>query len=570
MRIRRSGLVAGLGALAVAAILFIACSTDEEFPKTTPQGDGGRPAEDASSGVDAAPLPLPTGRFLIGAWCGLPAGYVTQERMDEMKNAGITTASFGCQGDTTSVTYNKQMIALAVTAGMDAIVLDTRMYDVQVDKDLEANLDGIVKDYKDIPGVAGYFVVDEPSSPFTIAAKAVQGLQARDPAHYALVNLLPSYASTAQLGTPSYDEYVANYLAAAKPKVVSYDHYPFLTDSFSGAFFVDLEIMRKHALAAGIPFWQFIQSVDFPGHPTTTAAEKQWEGMQTLAYGGAGVLYFTYWSVPEGQGLGTGVLTRDGQRTAQYEEIKASDARFQAFGRYLVPAKSTAVWHNGALPGGTNTREPGMPIYFPSTTPLVIGQFSVNDGQYVFVANRYYTQAVETDAYVAGTAPEILDTTTGKFVAMPTLGSDPVKGTKVHLSIASADGALIHLPGPVPAGAPGAEAFVGTVRGSTALFDIVDTAYGALTLETATVDYCPKGHTNMGKLDGAAGFWLCVRTDLINHGFYVGNVVADQATVYSVAKGVATSQGAEGWDTCKKGKLIGRRFESNGYWLCMD
>ncbi|MEO8801547.1 MAG: hypothetical protein ABI551_26895, partial [Polyangiaceae bacterium] len=371
-------IVAALGCGAAFAVALSGCgggddSASPDGPKGEASSDGGATGvigEGGAEVVDAGPLPLPTGRFRIGVWCGLPANDNTPARMTEMANAGFTTTSYGCEGDTSSAGYNTTMLALAADAGMDAIILDPRVPAALAGTDVAANLDGIVKDFGKLPGMAGYFVADEPTAPFDNLASIVNGLQTRDPAHFAYTNLLPVYASAAQLGTASYDDYVGAYFKQAGPRVISFDDYPFLTSGDDSTFFIDLATMRAHAVAANVPFLQFIQSTDFAGHRATTGAQKLWEGMQTLAYGGAGVSYFLYWAPPADEGFGPSIIDLNGNETSQYADAKANNARFQAFGRYLVAAKSISVFHDGALPAGAVTRAPGSPVYLPNAIPM--------------------------------------------------------------------------------------------------------------------------------------------------------------------------------------------------------
>lgn len=569
-----SGVIAG-------AFAFTACANGDPASTLSSSSSGGA-GGNASSGTTtsdiagstaaAGPLPLPTGRFRISAWCGPPEGQLTPERMSEMANAGFTTANVGCEGNTMTVDYNKTMISLANAEGMDASVWDLRIYDaVNNAHDIDNNLDAAVADYASLPGMGGYFVIDEPAGPFDTVAQVVKGLQDRDPAHFAHVNLLPVYASTAQLGFASYSDYVATYFAQAQPRVASFDDYPFLTNGNDTTFFVDLETMRTNAVANDVPFWQFVQSSAFAGHRTTNRSEKLWEGTQTLAYGGAGIAYFTYWTLAPHWGFQPAVIDYAGNQTPQYEEAKYINARLQAYGRYLVAAKSKAVFHNGALPAGTVTRVPGSSVYVPNAIPITVGLFDVNDDEYGFLANRDYNNAIETDVWLASNGtPEILDVETGEFGPLTVLETDPIKGQRVHLSIEAADGALLHLIGPVPVGAPGAEAFVGTVRGDTNTYDMVDSSYGDSYSTQVWWNTCPEGYTYAGGYTSDQGFWVCTRNDLQDRTFYLGNVVSDQAMVYKLQGGGATANGAESWDTCPAGSLIGHRFESNGFWLCLD
>jgi hypothetical protein len=47
-------------------------------------------------------------------------------------------------------------------------------------------------------------------------------------------------------------------------------------------------------------------------------------------------------------------------------------------------------------------------------------------------------------------------------------------------------------------------------------------------------------------------------------------MVADVGTLYRVTGGSATKLGPAGWDSCPAGSLLGHRFESDGFWLCLD
>jgi hypothetical protein len=547
-------------------------SSDTTLP---PSRDGGADSME-DGGVVLAPPPenLPTGTFRIGIWCGPPLAELTRQRFDEMQAAGITTVSNACEASANEPAYNKKMLALAAEVGLTAIVSDSRIAAAVNGTDVAANLDAVTADYAREPGLAGYHVVDEPTAgAYPALATVVAGLAQRDGEHFGYVNLLPDYGPVGD-----YSKYVGDFLSVVKPKVLSWDYYPFLLGGADmTSFFSTMETVRTHAVAAGVPFWQFTQAISYTGHRATNQAEKLWMGMQTLAYGGAGISHFTYWTPPQtAESFGSGIIDPAGKKTAQYAEVTAIDATLSAFGRYLVRAKSTSVFHNGALASGTSPRPPSAAAYLPNAQPVTVGTFSLGEDVYVFLANRDYARTVETDVYLARAAgASRLDVASGRFVTAAPL-SDPENvgaggATKHHVSLPPADGALFHLRGPVSAGPLGAEIFVGTVRANAGSLDVVDANFGGARLRDAGWDECPRGYGLLGHSFESNGFWLCVRNDLSARTFDVGNVVGGQGTLYRVKAGAVTAVGPAGWDTCPSGsKLLGRRFDNNGYWVCLE
>jgi hypothetical protein len=283
-------------------------------------------------------------------------------------------------------------------------------------------------------------------------------------------------------------------------------------------------------------------------------------------------MYFTYWTpMQSSEVFGAGIIDAAGNRTAQYDEVTDINRSLAAMGRYLAAARSTAVFHNGPLAPSAVPRPPRAPVYVPSGAPLVVGMFAVGDDAYAMVVNNDPRAATEADLEVASAdgAVQILDLASGAFVPAAATPIDSTHAT-LHLSLAAGDGALLHLRGPVPEGAPGAEAFVGTVRGGQGTLNVADARFGGQALRPAGWDDCPEGYSLAGRSLTDDGFWLCTRDDLAGRTFHVGNVVGDQGSLHRVAGGTVTALGAAGWDSCPAGTVVGRRFDSNGFWLCME
>lgn len=540
-------------------------------------GGGGAGGDESTTAGAGGVAPLPVGKGTIGYWCGPPASAATKEVYDDIADAGFTLTSNACDGTTYNAVYNKQMLGFAAARGMTSIVADQRVVNAisqansgQLDL-MNAGLDAVVADYAAHPALRGYHVMDEPgASLFPALTKVVGGLKARDPNRISYLNLLPNYASSAQLGVSDYDTYVQNYINQVAPPIVSWDYYPFLLSGDAPGFFENLAVVRKHSLAKKVPFWQFVQAISFVGHRATTEAEKRWVALQSLAYGATGIWYFTYWTPPQtAENFGHGIVAPDGAKTEQYAEIKGINRTFAIISKYLVPATSRSVHHEGPLELGAEPRIPGSPVYIPSFAKVTVGVFDVPGHTYILLANRDYKSNQEVDFIVPDTPKsiEILDMKKEIFVSTNTqVVSDGVRG---HVSLAPGDGALLHLLGTVIHGPKGAEAVLGLVRADSGYQYLVDSAWGVGALRPAGWDLCPTGYTWMGHDFQSNGFWFCARADLADTTYYVGSVVADQGTLFEVVKGGVKSMGPGGWDECPNGaKLIGKRFDSNGFWVC--
>lgn len=96
-----------------------------------------------------------------------------------------------------------------------------------------------------------------------------------------MINLLPNYALAVALGTSTYGEYVASFIATVHPQVLCMDHYPHFDDADPDAvsnvtmagYHRNLYVFRIQSLEAGIPFWNFFNSMPFADYKPPTLAQ---------------------------------------------------------------------------------------------------------------------------------------------------------------------------------------------------------------------------------------------------------------------------------------------------------
>jgi hypothetical protein len=407
--------------LTILALLIAASAFAQPKPATTP-----KPATAQAATWDPDVFP-------ISFWCGPPSDFVTLERFKEIADAGFTYAMPPCGPTTPEV--NKKILDYCKQVGIKAFLLDPRMpVGFGPKGEGKERIDEIVKDYQNHPAFAGYFLTDEPGGgAFPAIAQTVEYLKEKDPKHVAYVNLYPNYAPEWALGS-NYPTYIERFIQLVKPAIVSYDHYHFRTKQDTPGFFSNIEAVREKTLAANLPFWNIVLLINHFDYRQLTEAELRWEAMQTLAFGGKGVMFFTYWQ-PDDKGMwGTAIIGFKGERTRHYDEIKRVNKDVQAIGKYLLKAKSESVFEYGQ-PGDLTNTGGANPINFTGAN-ITVGTFSKGRTRYALFANRDYKNEVTKDVSIdtAGAKLEHLDKASDKWIAE----SD----NAVQLKIAAGDGEL--------------------------------------------------------------------------------------------------------------------------------
>ena len=372
-------------------------------------------------------------RYPITFWDGIPQKHVSPERIREAAEAGFTIIE--CRYDTQT---NKQVLAWCEAQGLQAYVGDVRIYREAFEgKDgWQQALDATINDYKDFPAAKRFFIKDEPNeAQFPALARVTDYLREHHPGTEFFNNLLPNWA--AKGGMANSDAYIADYIAAAKPTLLCYDHYCLtkrevtveqlyaeglyearVSDELRQAdgkqgviyaeedcpyYFDNLEQIRKHAQAAGIPWMIVILLTEHMRYRYLTEAELRWEVFTALAYGANQLCYYHYWTLPPEHSdpwtYHHGIIESDGTRGEKYPMVKQINREIQAVMGEIKDAKSTAVFHTGpeqdALPvpfapyGGIDAIEGGR---------FVAGFFE--DGKLILANKDFHSEAfakIKTD-----------------------------------------------------------------------------------------------------------------------------------------------------------------------------
>ena len=281
------------------------------------------------------------------------------------------------------------------------------------------------------PALAGLLLYDEPHRGlFGILRRAKEQVEQKvGGGDLSYVNVWPSHASPKNaLGAESYTDYLEKYMnetkypnSAVAPPVLSFDHYPLLSDErMTPDFFYNHALIRNFARRFGVPSWGFVQSMGFDGSNVGLGlrrrpdeAEIFWQINVALAYGVKGIQYFTYWTPEDNEvKFGEALITRAGNPTALYSYATRANEFLRKVGRVLLPLASVSVTHFGEkrLPRGSKLFKGDSYVKAASGSPAILGSFSdpnVTTDRYVLVVNRSPNQASRTRLTVSGTVRRV-------------------------------------------------------------------------------------------------------------------------------------------------------------------
>jgi hypothetical protein len=355
--------------------------------------------------VASADLPLTGGPdFPIGVYWPPHPFETTLARYREITDAGFTFLITGnYQLDEPSA---NQALSMADQVGLKVLVAgDPRMgvvaqhMTVTDDRTVPSSITAAdaaswvrscVGSYAHHPSFAGFSLYDEPP-----AARFPTVGALTDIVRETAPTLLP-YANINRGNGEGYARFVDDYLDTVRPSLISFDRYPILTDRIDTDYFDTWAIVRKAALAAGVPAWTYIQSGGFSGHATPTASQLAWQVNVSLAYGCKGIQYFTYWTPDpaRGEGYTQALITTDGHQTALYAAAQTlNHSWLQPVGRQLKPLISESVQHanDTPLPTGTAPFTPGDHLTTAAGDPAIVALFknTSDDGtRSLLITNR--------------------------------------------------------------------------------------------------------------------------------------------------------------------------------------
>ncbi len=393
------------------------------------------------------------GTPIVTYWAGPGAGFmpVNDETAAQLRAGGWNVGWADTPGDLN--TYHRHGVRAM-------LVIRTPNLD---DPDKAKKLEALIEQVRDHPAMYAYYLVDEPGAgAFPMLGRLVEFLRKRDPSHLAFINLFPTYANAAQLnvsddaaarakvGYPTdfagintddgtsmrYREHVRQFIEIVKPRLISYDHYHFLKERDGGQYFLNLALIRKAALKAGLPFQNIIQACDSPAEGWRGPGEHEirWLTYTSVAYGAQAIAHFRYdigfWTNPKDPAT----------LRPLFWAVSQTNREFVAIASELQRLRSLGAYHFGTLPlGGEAPPETAPFAPSPRKQEILLGYFGRSAGRptHVVIVNLNYKQPVT--AKLAGPGPmQVFHAATGAW-------SDPSNGALVEIALPPGGGTLVRL-----------------------------------------------------------------------------------------------------------------------------
>lgn len=250
-----------------------------------------------------------------------------------------------------------------------------------------------IRRFRSHPALWGHFIGDEMlESQLSDIVSLAAFAREHDPDHPLFISLLPCDAWVGPaLTTGDYVGYVERFIAAARPAFLNFSHFPFREKGDSEFYFENLELIRRAALAHGLPFYPTLQAGAWPGMRPPNEGELRWLVYTSLAYGAKGVVWFRYWGAPAGSRQG--IVEPDGLATERYRIVSALNAELRILGPTLMRLRSTDVYHTAAVPPGATRLPPHGLVASVEGGSFVLGQFQDEKARRsILVVNRDYSQ----------------------------------------------------------------------------------------------------------------------------------------------------------------------------------
>lgn len=333
--------------------------------------------------------------FMITVFWPPTKDYVNETQYGYLADAGIDFVQNVHTGDLTDRSTNLEMARLAHAHGMQVSVSDHRFGPGLLNL-TDAQIRDLVREYTNVPGVGGFYILDEPYDP-TPFARVFNAMKDAAPEYYHHMNFLPGFAYPSMA---EYEEYMQRWVDRTGARdYLMYDRYPFGWASGSldyTSMLANMESVRRVGLANDVKTGLYLQAVGVVNNfRRTNEAELRYQANMSLAYGYKQLSYFTWWTpTNRGENFTEAIMTATGEKTDLYEPVKRLNSEIHALGPTLMRLDAKEVYLNGQTWGQKPVPE-SFPVQSLTDDDLTFSYLRdrENGRNYVMVVNNSFTAA---------------------------------------------------------------------------------------------------------------------------------------------------------------------------------
>jgi len=350
---------------------------------------------------DATDKRVAPSEFIIFPWGGMPGNPANgawgdladmDAMMRDLYDCGFNTSGF------TGIQNLKHVRNNHLTGILSSGINTTReTTQEEADKTIKTLLDAVT-DPEDRKAIYAIYLRDEPGASqfpqLNIWSEAVRKQHVMP-----YINLFPDYASPQQLGSKDYEEHLDQYVKICKPPYISYDNYSLFEGQRldEDRFFGNMESIRKKSLQAGIPFWNVVLSNAHFKYAEPSDATFAIQVYSTLAYGGRGIGYFTYYT-PQVGNYRLAPIDRFGYRTKSWATMRNINLQIHSLVPVYGKLKSVNVFHTGTIPRDGQGQDSAKLVETVKGDSMLVGEFVDNEGKpYALVVNKSMQSSVSFD-----------------------------------------------------------------------------------------------------------------------------------------------------------------------------
>ncbi len=320
-------------------------------------------------------------------------GETSRETMALLQECGINRLECCNAYDSYGNITSEYLRIMAADFGISVLINDpnTTRFRAMSDEEIAA----VAAKYKNLPGYAGLYIVDEPLEPTTYT-RVYKAIVAEDPFCTPHLNLYPPFDKISD-----YHGYVTDWVATVGGdtlRLLSYDHYPYLTakKSFRESVYDSMDEIRKTALMYdNLNTGYYIHAMGiYDAYRVPTDSEILYHVALGIAYGMKDFKYFTWFTPPysgSGEHFITGILTSEMEKSEMFEGVKAASQMINTLSPILANTDAIEVYHykgqNGeAIPEDFCITSDKSRIILSLLADRTTGQ------QYIAVVNKQFYQ----------------------------------------------------------------------------------------------------------------------------------------------------------------------------------